>query len=127
MTYSGRWTGAVAAVLGFALAAAPAAAQINPFGVLYGPRMTSPDVALLTQAANRLLAAPAKVGQSESWSNPATGASGTVTETRTFAFQGMDCRGLHYEMVVGGQPDPRGLNLSWCKTASGEWKIASPG
>lgn len=126
MARRGRWVGVAAALLGLGLVA-PAGAQINPFGVLYGPRMTPPDVALLSQAANRLLAAPPKVGQSESWSNPATGASGTVTETRTFTFQGLDCRALHYDMVVARQPDSRGLDLSWCKTASGEWKIASPG
>ncbi len=100
-----------------------AMAQINPFRGTRGTPLNDADIAALTAATNRLLDQPQlSVGATDSWSNPASGASGTVTAGNAVHRKGMACRIIRY---VNSSPGPRGqrsANLTWCKTKDG-WKL----
>jgi hypothetical protein len=90
-------------------------AQINPFRGSRSTPLNNDDMAALTDATNRLLGNPQlATGASETWSNPQSGASGTV-----IAGHAVQRKGL-----VPGPTPQRTTNLTWCKTANG-WKIAS--
>ena len=60
-------------------------------------------------------------GQTQTWSNPKTKASGTVKPTKTFTKEDMRCRAAEFSTSAGGE---RGAS-TWtlCKTKEG-WKIA---
>lgn len=60
-------------------------------------------------------------GQTQTWSNPKTKASGTVKPTKTFTKDGMRCRAAEFTTSAGGQ---RGAS-TWtlCNTKEG-WKVA---
>jgi len=98
---------------------------LNPFGPGRGPRLNNDDFQLLDDSAARLLnktnLAP---GQEESWSNPTTGSSGTVTVTRSFARHGLNCQALRYRVSLKTVATPRIYDLDWCKTEKGEWRIS---
>ena len=99
-----------------------AQAQVNPFRG--GPGLSPEDNRLLFDSIERLNAAePAKVGRSETWSNPQTNTSGTSTILRVFRSGGMTCHLVRHHIVVAGRQ--RGVNyrLNWCLTPTGEWKI----
>ena len=113
-------------LLGLLLLAAclsqPSWAQINPFRGSGRTPLNADDIAALTDATNRLLDSPQLVaGASEAWSNPKSGASGTVAAGNTAQRKGMACRIVRYQTTVPGSP-PRSATLTWCKTANG-WKI----
>ena len=98
-----------------------AQAQVNPFRG--GPGLSPEDNRLLFDSIERLNAAePAKVGRSETWSNPQTNTSGTSTILRVFHSRGMTCH-LVRNHIVAGQPPGHDYRLTWCRTPSGEWKI----
>src|SRR5215472_3580720 len=98
-----------------------AQAQINPFRG--GPGLSPEDNRLLFDSIERLNAAePAKVGHSETWSNPQTNTSGTSTILRVFHSRGMACH-LVRNHIVAGHPPGHDYWLTWCRTPSGEWKI----
>jgi surface antigen len=60
-------------------------------------------------------------GQTQTWSNPKTKASGTVKPTKTFTKDGMRCRAAEFTTSAGGE---RGAS-TWtlCNTKEG-WKVA---
>ena len=60
-------------------------------------------------------------GQTQTWSNPKTKASGTIKPTKTFTKDSMRCRVAEFTTLAGGE---RGAS-SWtlCKTKDG-WKIS---
>lgn len=60
-------------------------------------------------------------GQTQTWSNPKTKASGTVKPTKTFTKDGMRCRAAEFSTSAGGERGASTWNL--CKTKDG-WKIA---
>ena len=101
----------------------PAFAQINPFRGSVGTPLSAADIAALTDATNRLLDRPnLSVGDTESWSNPQSGASGSVAAGSAEQRDGLTCRVVLYQHTVPG-PDPqRSVTLTWCKTKDG-WKI----
>ena len=67
----------------------PAFAQINPFRGSSGTPLSAADIAALTDATNRLLDRPDLVaGGTETWSNPQSGASGTVAAGRRCLLSG---------------------------------------
>jgi surface antigen len=100
-------------------------AQVNPFRRSRGTPLNSADIQALTDATNRLLDNPDLTsGASETWNNPQSGASGTVTAGNTLQRHGLACRVLLYENTVPGPTPERKANLTWCKTKDG-WKIAS--
>lgn len=59
-------------------------------------------------------------GQTQTWTNPKTKASGTIKPTKTFTQDGMRCRAADFTTSAGGE---RGAS-SWklCNTKEG-WKI----
>jgi surface antigen len=100
----------------------PSWAQINPFRGSSRTPLNADDIAALTDATNRLLDSPQLiVGAIETWSNPKSGASGTVTAGNTAQRKGMACRIVRYQTTVSGSSE-RSATLTWCKTANG-WKI----
>ncbi len=99
-----------------------AEAQINPFrGTRAG--LTSEDFRIMERTA-RQLAAEGNVadGASKEWSNPRTGASGSVTVAGTFHNRGMICRKVDYTATTQGRQSPSTTTVNWCKTARG-WKM----
>src|SRR5262245_23835268 len=61
-------------------------------------------------------------GQTYSWSNPKTKASGTVKPTRTFNRDGRRCRAADFTTSAGGERSASTWNL--CKTKDG-WRIVN--
>ncbi len=101
----------------------PALAQINPFRGSVGTALSAADIAALTDATNRLLDRPQLVaGGTESWSNPESGASGTVTAGNAVQRKGLACRVVNYRHSIPGPAAQRSGTLTWCKTSNG-WKI----
>ena len=115
----------VALAVGLFLTAA-AQAQVNPFRGSGGRGLSPEDNQMLFDSVARLNAAePSKVGNSESWNNPQTNASGTSTILRVFHSNGMACHLVRHHIVVAGRQPGQNYRLTWCRTSSGEWKIKS--
>jgi len=101
----------------------PAFAQINPFRGSRSTPLNADDIAALTAATNRLLDLPDLVpGNSETWSNPASGASGTITAGKAVRRKGFACRMMDYQATVPGPRAGRRATLTWCKTPDG-WRL----
>jgi surface antigen len=101
----------------------PALAQINPFRGNRRTPLNADDIAALTNATNLLLDRPQlAAGDAETWSNPQSGASGTVTAGDPVRRKGLACRVLRYQTVVARPGTERTITLTWCKTPDG-WKI----
>ena len=99
--------------------------QINPFRGTRASPLTADDVAALTTATNRLLdSQDLKAGSKETWSNPKSGSSGTVTAGNAVRQKGLACRVMQYDYTVPGPRSERNRKLTWCKTHDG-WKIGS--
>ena len=103
--------------------AAPALAQINPFGDSSKTKLSASDFRVLDEATQRLLARPdVAAGAKESWTNPATKSTGTLTVRNRFQRNGMECLAVGYQSMARGRPPNRAGALNWCKTPKG-WKI----
>jgi len=108
------------------LFAAPAQAQVIPFGGNFGPGLSPEDNRLMVESIARLNAAePSHVGLSESWSNPQSRTSGSATILRIFHSGGMACHLVRHHIAVAGRARDRDYRLTWCRTPEGEWKIKS--
>jgi surface antigen len=117
-----RTAGALLALtLWIAALAPPAAAQINPFGRAT-TGLTSDDWTALNQARAKVMAEPAAVGSTQSWSNPKSGNSGTVSITGIVKHQGQECRAVTYVFHRRAQ-QARTARMNECKTADGTWKF----
>jgi surface antigen len=67
-----------------------------------------------------------KTGQSATWSNPDTGARGTVTPVRTFqSNQGQACREYRHDVKVGDKTEQ--VIGQACRQSDGTWKVVSEG
>jgi surface antigen len=64
----------------------------------------------------------ARTGDSTSWVNPDTGASYTVTPTRTFEAGGGPCREFTLDATIGGQTDQDVYGTA-CLQADGSWLL----
>lgn len=103
--------------------ALPAYAQVNPFRGSKAPPLNNADIAALTDATNRLLDRPQLVvGGTETWSNPQSGANGTVTAGSPLQRHGLSCRNVQYLLTFPSNNSQRNRTLVWCKTKDG-WKI----
>jgi hypothetical protein len=100
-------------------------AQINPFkGNGHPGGLTKADVNMVFAAAGHLNSKdPIAPGDSEDWSNPASGNSGKVTVEKVFKSAGLSCHGLHYDLHYKTNRPDASYTADWCKTKSGEWKI----
>ena len=107
----------------------PVQAQINPFRTnRAAPRLDRTDLELLDQAAAKLYTQENVAdGASESWDNPRTGASGSVTVVssfhRTVRGDSLLCRRLRYDVAVRGRTGTRSFLIDWCRLPDGNWKI----
>lgn len=80
------------------------------------------DIAMAAAAAAKLyenLDTP--VGATESWANPQTGASGTVTLIARMDPNGLVCRRLHHVIKVRSQGDPFNFMFDRC-LIDGRWR-----
>ena len=99
-----------------------ARAQVIPFGGNFGPGLAPSDNQMVFDSVARLNATePSKVGQSDSWSNPETRSHGSSTILKVFHSNGMTCHLVRHH-IVAARPPSRNYRLTWCRTASGEWK-----
>jgi hypothetical protein len=65
------------------------------------------------------------VGTSASWSNPASGNSGTITLVKTFVRNGLRCEQIDYRLVSSGAGRPYDdYTLTSCQLADGTWKLS---
>jgi len=62
-----------------------------------------------------------KDGQTFTWTNPETKATGTIKPTKTFTKDGMRCRATEFATSAGGERGASTWNL--CSTKDG-WKVA---
>jgi surface antigen len=106
----------------FALSAAGAEAQINPFKRT-GFELTEADVALLRAAAEKLYRGEeAPVGRQEAWENSDSGNKGTVELVEIFSHGELPCRRLQHDITLATQSVYRFI-VDRCKLPSGEWKV----
>jgi len=100
-----------------------AQAQVNPFLSSSSAGLRSSDFQVMHDAARKLAAQghPAD-GTSQAWSNPQTGASGSVTVEGTFHHKAMLCRKVEYRAQSAPGADELSAEVSWCKTPNG-WKM----
>src|SRR3954465_6120202 len=74
--------------------------------------------------ADRLKAAQAlettRTGEQTSWTNPDSGASYTMTPTRTYEAKGEPCRDFTVDGKVGGKPEK--ISGTACRQSDGSWK-----
>jgi surface antigen len=93
----------------------------NTLFLARGPlgHLNKADVALaraeITKALNT-----GKDGQTYTWNNPKTKASGTIKPTSTFTKDGMRCRATEFTTSAGGERGASTWNL--CSTKDG-WKV----
>ena len=114
---------ALLGLLAFVPVVAPALAQINPFGDSSKTKLSASDFKVLDEATQRLLARPDLApGAKESWTNPATKSTGTLTVKNRFQRNGMECLAVGYQSMARGRPPNRAGALNWCQTPKG-WKI----
>ena len=101
-----------------------ASAQINPFGGAQGVTLSNDDFAAMSRAADKLLARPhLVVGSNESWKNPNTGSTGTISIQSNFVRKALACHTLGYQVAPSGTPTDGVAVLDWCRTAQG-WRIS---
>lgn len=101
----------------------PAQAQFRPYRASVDNRLNSDDLNAANAATMRLLDRPQLAeGGFEAWSNPRSGASGTIVAGKPLTRGGMACRVLDYFIHVPGPRADRSRVLTWCKTKDG-WKI----
>ena len=111
----------VGAVRGVLLPAATQA-QVIPFSGNFGQGLAPSDNQMMFESVARLNAVePSKVGQSDSWSNPETKSHGSSTILKVFHSNGMTCHLVRHH-IVAARPPSRNYRLTWCRTATGEWK-----
>ena len=95
---------------------------INELFLAKGPlgHLTKDDVTIARAEIAKALDSGTD-GQTQTWSNPKTKASGTVKPTKTFTKDGMRCRATEFTTSAGGERGASTWNL--CKTKDG-WKVA---
>ena len=110
---------AIAALLGLAGIAGPCAAVEYFYKDLPVARMTDDDFKLATPVIRRALDEGAE-GQTHSWENPATGASGSIKlRSPPFTRKGTTCRRAEFMTSAGGLRNVSAWTL--CKLPEG-WK-----
>ncbi len=85
-------------------------------------KMTKEDIALLVKHSNEALSTNEN-GHTSGWTNPKTGASGTITPLTTFTQRGTTCRRTEYTNAAGGFKGRSEYTL--CRAPTGQWKISS--
>jgi hypothetical protein len=118
-----RYAASMAALLVGSCLLQPAFGAPNPFRGSTGEPLRQDDIDALTAATNRLLDRPQLVpGGTETWSNPASGAGGTITAGKPVSRHNLSCRILQYQITGPGTRSQRSYTSTWCKTPDG-WKL----
>ena len=108
-----------------ALIAASVSSQafaINELFLAKGPlgKLTKNDITIARAEIQKALDT-GKDGQTFTWNNPETKATGTIKPTKTFTKDGMRCRATEFATSAGGERGASTWNL--CSTKDG-WKVA---
>lgn len=113
----------VALIFALALSgAAPAGAQVSPFGDSLD--LTADDVEMLKAAAAALFADDgARLGDTRTWSNPASGNTGSVSLVKTFEHQGLPCKRVQHVVEQKGRADQVVYQFARCRTSDGTWRL----
>jgi len=92
-----------------------------------GFTMTKDDLDRQRAAAQSLLGKePPPVGENASWSNPKTGARGTVTMVDARDVRGRSpCRRIRYEVSTHRVKKPVDIDFTVCRAPDGKWKAAN--
>jgi surface antigen len=92
-------------------------------GGAIGNRLDEKDKEMAVRAANQAFEY-GQAGRPSTWQNPETGASGSVTPTRTYQIEnGQYCREYTQEIQVGGEKQQSYGTA--CRQPDGFWKIQS--
>jgi hypothetical protein len=65
---------------------------------------------------------PPQIGQTSEWTNPRSGAHGTVTMLQASQKRGLPCRTMRYVVDASRVAEPMDLTVTLCKTSTGTWK-----
>jgi surface antigen len=109
----GKGKGNTAAIIGGTILGALAGSEI-------GKSLDRADVAYHNRTQQQAFEYN-KAGTSSSWKNPDTGASGTITPTKTYEKQGRYCREYSQTIKVGGEVQ-KGYGTA-CRQSDGSWEI----
>lgn len=116
------------ALLWLSAAVTTADAQVNVFG-RSGFEMSGEDLDQLNAASAKLYKDESRaVGDTESWTSPQSGTSGTVTLVRIYVYnyQGkdLDCRKLRHEITRDGVEGTLTFVSDRCRIeGTDEWKV----
>ncbi len=99
-------------------------AQINPFGRAGTIDLNNDDLQLMNGAASKLGQENSAIGQTETWQNPKSGRSGSISLMETFQKYGLPCQKRRYvvDKTVKSQGSTYVMDL--CRLPTGEWKLA---
>jgi surface antigen len=100
-------------------AATHAQSMMDPLGEL---ALSNEDFAMVDHAIGGLYDA-GKIGVTQTWSNPKSGNSGSVTILNTFEYQGLPCRTVEHTVKIRRDADPKQLVLKTCRVEDGAWKL----
>lgn len=90
-----------------------------------GFSLTEADLRAQRDAAQRLLRPePPPIDRSEDWSNPQSGARGTVTLLGVSELRRMPCRRLRFQSATPRVSEPFDVTFTLCRVADGSWKLA---
>jgi surface antigen len=99
-------------------------AQINPFRRSVTVALDSDDLQIMNGAASKLAQGSSSVGQTETWENPKSGRSGSVSLMQTFEKNGMLCQKRRYVIDQTFNSQGRAYVMNLCRLPTGEWKLA---
>jgi surface antigen len=103
-------------------AAAPAVAQVNPFGDSLD--LEAEDIEMMKAAAAQLFTDDsARLGDTRTWSNPASGNAGSVSLVKAFEHQGLPCKRVQHAVKQKGRADNVIYQFARCRTSDGTWKL----
>lgn len=105
---------------------AAAGAWTQPYTTLGGTplsMMSEKDIALYEEAVKKALD-EGKIGRQSNWSNPETGASGTIRPKRSFKQGEKECRDVYLVTRAKGRHEKG--TWAFCREPGGAWQL-SPG
>lgn len=86
--------------------------------------LTDEDLQVMNAAASKLRESETTpIGQTETWSNPNSGSSGTVTLLQRFQRRDLPCQKIRHAFRDKAHADASVLDIDVCRLPSGEWKI----
>ncbi len=109
----GKGVGNTAAIIGGTVLGGLVGSEI-------GKSLNKADVAYHTRAQARALESN-RAGTTSTWKNPDSGASGSITPTKTYDRDGQNCREFTQTIRVGGKTQT-GYGTA-CRDSSGDWQI----